>query len=261
VDGSCLVCGSGQITPEDLAFVRDSLTGYEAAVREYAALKAEVDGLDATAQKLIERVEKLEAQNAAAEEHNAGIGTEAVDLAALKAELDAADAALTDLKVVADAWASARKAEATATEAEEAAEAWKGFKTACEDAVAIVLNQALSAFVARVQSFLPEGDTFDLRLTDGDREVVAFGLVRDGHLHTALSGAEWARVMAAMAEACTEAGQFGVLIPEERAFDAETLAEVMGAFNAVTHQVVLASPVLPAYVPAGWTVVERGGAA
>lgn len=260
-NGSCLACGTGQITSDDLAFVRDSLTGYDAAVRAYAALQAEVAGLDTTAQKLIEKVEKLEAQKAAADEHNAGIGTDSVDLVALKADLDAAESALTDLKVVADAWASARKAESTATEADALAETWKAFKTACEDAVGIVLNQALAAFVARVQSFLPQTDTFDLRLTDGEREVVQFGLSRDGHLHTALSGAEWARVMAAMAEACTPAGDFGVLIPEERAFDADTLAEVMEAFNAVTHQVVLASPVLPAYVPAGWTVVERGGAA
>ena len=124
--------------------------------------------------------------------------------------------------------------------------------------MASTIDQSLAAFVAKVQSFLPKTDTFGMKLRDGEREVVSFGLVRDGFLHTALSGAEWARVVAAMSSACVPAGKYACIVPEERAFDPETLRDVMAALSACHHQVILTSPVKPKKVPQGWVVVERG---
>ena len=252
--GECLVCGAGKPDADALTFLEQELAGYQKAVTEHAALSAKYRAAQSSADALIARVEALEAELVRA----GGSAAPAADLTALKAELDAADAALTDLRVVADAWAAARKNEAAAVEAEAAAERWKAFKSACESAVGVVLNQALARFKARVQESLPDGDVFDLRLQDGDREVVAFGLVRNGTLHTALSGAEWARVVAAMAAACVPAGRFACLVPEERAFDPQTLTEVLEAFSSSPHQVILASPVKPKKTPKGWTVVTRG---
>jgi energy-coupling factor transporter ATP-binding protein EcfA2 len=255
-EGACLACGNEDTTqmPEALKAVESLLKDYQKASAERTKLMTEAKSAQFKADALIESVERLEAQlGESSAPADAGLSVEEA-----KTALDAAEKRLMDLKVVADAWASAKKAEAAATEAEAQAEGWKSLKAACEEAVAVVLHQALTAFIAKVQANLPEGDTFDLRLKDGDREVVQFGLVRDGHLHTALSGAEWARVMAAMAEACVPEGRFAVLVPEERAFDPETLGEVLAAFGATKHQVIIASPVKPKKTPKGWTVITRG---
>ena len=261
--GDCLVCtAGGKVTQADLDYVRSTLVDYAAASKLRESIIRTIAKAEAAEEAAIRKVESMEAELAtlrgddAAAEANADVfGVSEAD--ATKA-LDEADRKLTDLKVVADAWASAKKAEGTAQEKEREAEDWKAFKSACEDAIGIVLSQAVKSFVEKVQSNLPPTDAFDLRLIDGDREVVQFGLVREGHLHTALSGAEWARVVAAMAEACVTGDKYACLIPEERAFDPETLTDVLAAFGNTRHQVFLASPVMPSSVPAGWTVVERG---
>lgn len=261
--GECLVCtAGGKVTQSDLDYVRSTLVEYAAASKDRETLVRDVAKAEAAEENAIRRVETLEAELAPTPESEAAGDANADVFGVTEADatkaLDEADRKLTDLKVVADAWASAKKAEGTAQEKEREAEDWKAFKSACEDAIGIVLGQAVKSFVEKVQSNLPATDTFDLRLIDGDREVVQFGLVRDGHLHTALSGAEWARVIAAMAEACVTGDKYACLIPEERAFDPETLTDVLAAFGNTRHQVFLASPVMPKSVPEGWTVVERG---
>ena len=162
---------------------------------------------------------------------------------------------------------------ANAQEAEE----WGHVTDACDIAVRDILDGGVGNFCARVQRALPATDTFDLTLREGTREVFAFGLLRDragcsvsrgaqdAVLHTALSGAEWARVTAAMASAITPASsRFAMLIPEDRAFDPATLAVTMRALTTVPWQIVWASPVRPAgRLPGGWTLVEAprvGGA-
>lgn len=254
-EGACLACGNEDTSqmPEALSAIESMLADFQKKSASLTALTAQAASAQKFADAMVERVDELERSIAGLTD--ADVPDVSVEDA--KAALDKAEAALTDLKVVADAWATTRKAESAALEAEERAEEWKALKAACEFAVAVVLGKALTDFVNRVQQNLPDGDVFDLRLNDGEREVVQFGLTRDGHLHTALSGAEWARVMAAMAEACVGDEQFAVLVPEERAFDPETLTEVLTAFGKTRHQVIIASPVAPKKVPKGWTVVKR----
>jgi energy-coupling factor transporter ATP-binding protein EcfA2 len=174
-----------------------------------------------------------------------------------RAACDKAEEALLNLRGARDAWNSVQKAESVALDCERRAGEWKALKEACEAAVGSVLDTARAAFVAKVQSKLPSSDTFALNLRDGEREVVQFGLVRDGKLHTALSGAEWARVTAAMAESCVEPGKYACIIPEERAFDEVTLFEVLKALGTSEHQVIITSPVHPAAIPEGWTLIKR----
>lgn len=252
--GECLVCGAGKPDASALKFLEEELAGYKTALAERTSLESQYRAAQSGADALVARIEVIEGEIAGLAE-----GGEVLDVVAAKAALDAAEQALTDLKVVADAWASARKAESAAKDAEAKSEAAKALKSACEDAVGIVLGKALEAFVARVEQSLPPGDQFDLRLNDGGREVVQFGLYRGESLVTALSGAEWARVVAAMSSACVPEGRYACVIPEERAFDPHTLTSVLEAFSACPHQVIIASPVAPASVPAGWTVVTRGG--
>ena len=63
-------------------------------------------------------------------------------------------------------------------------------------------------------------------------------------------------LVTAMADACADGSKYACLIPEERAFDPETLTEVLRAFGTSSHQVLIASPVWPSKVPPGWAVVE-----
>jgi hypothetical protein len=249
----CLICGQGKPSASDLTAVEAAIAASKAANAQRLAAEGRVNGLRAAAERAISVVQTLEREVESLGEASDPLGWTAADA---KRDLDKLEAQYLDYKATADAWTKVQGAESAALEAEAASQRWSALKGACEEAVAVVLDRALAAFVAKVQSHLPKGDTFDLRLKDGEREVVQFGLVREGRIHTALSGAEWARVMAAMASATAGDG-FAVLIPEERAFDPQTLTAVLRAFADVPQQVILASPVAPAgRLPKGWTVVQ-----
>jgi len=128
-----------------------------------------------------------------------------------------------------------------------------------QEALGSLLRSAREDFTKKVQSFLPPEDAFDLVLNEGDKEVCRFGFVRDGNLHTALSGAEWARLTLALACAAAKAEKDSLLVfvPEERAFDPETLRAVMIALTNAPGQVIITTPVKPAgKLPKGWTLVE-----
>jgi hypothetical protein len=129
----------------------------------------------------------------------------------------------------------------------------------CVEAVGALLKTATVDFIKKTQSFLPAEDNFDLVLNDNDKEVCRFGFVRDGVLHTALSGAEWARLTLALACAANKATSDMLLVftPEERAFDPQTLRSVLLSLSDAPGQVILCSPVKPAgKLPKGWTMVE-----
>jgi energy-coupling factor transporter ATP-binding protein EcfA2 len=128
-----------------------------------------------------------------------------------------------------------------------------------QEALGSLLRSAREEFVKKVQSFLPTEDQFDLVLNEGEKEVCRFGFIRDGNLHTALSGAEWARLTLALACASTkpEKDSLIVFVPEERAFDPETLRAVLIALTNAPGQVIITTPVKPSgKLPKGWTLVE-----
>ena len=255
--GECLSCGGPAPTKaaadEVSAAIADTVKAGEIYGRLGTAVAA-AEGMATATLTQLDRAEKaVEALRS-----KVSIDCDAAAIAmAEKAVTDAEQRAM-DLKAARDAWASVQKAESAALEADRSSGEWKALKESMENAMALTLEKSLAAFVAKVQSHLPNTDQFDLKLRDGDREVVSFGLVRDGFMHTALSGAEWARVMAAMSSACVPAGKYACVIPEERAFDPDTLKAVMEALSDCPHQVILTSPVKPKKVPAGWTVIARG---
>jgi energy-coupling factor transporter ATP-binding protein EcfA2 len=254
--GSCLPCGgSADGITERLGEVRALLAESSGARDKREKAQRAESRAKVEAERALAVLESIEAEALALAQEPA---VEKPDTEAAEAALDVAQKHLASLTAARDNWAVVQRSEATAQDAERRSAEWKSLKDACEGAVAVVLDKAVASFVAAVQSRLPASDKFDLRLRDGEREVVQFGLVRGGALHTALSGAEWARVTMAMAEACTPAGEFAVLIPEERAFDAKTLSGVLRALTDSPHQVIVASPVAPKPVPKGWTVIERG---
>ena len=129
---------------------------------------------------------------------------------------------------------------------------YKEFAKELERVIKALLFEHSLSFVERVNTFMPQNWVFDLQ-TDNLR----VGLVRDGRLHTALSGAEWATVTAAVAMAMPRTGDLHVIIPEDRAFDPNTLRSVLKAFSSYEGQVLLTAIARPkGRLPKGWTVVD-----
>ena len=157
----------------------------------------------------------------------------------------------------------AHRAVDIARETERAAaaevEGWTYLRAICSSLVEELVEGAVSTFTARVQRFLPETDEFGIRLTTNS---IRYGLVEGAAdnrvLHTALSGAEWARVSLALAAVCTpEEADVSVLVPEDRAWDAKTLKGVLKGLSDYDGQVIVTTTVKPFRgVPAGWTLLE-----
>jgi DNA adenine methylase len=159
-----------------------------------------------------------------------------------------------------------RHARDTAAGMRVRAELYKRVESAAKVLVGQLLDSSVEAFEASVQRFLPARDRFGLVLRDGEREVCRFGFWRGDdspHLHTALSGAEWARLCVALACAVAnpDPQRPTVIVPEERAFDPETLREVMAALVNAPAQVIITSPVGPTSPVDGWKVVNVGDGA
>ena len=146
-----------------------------------------------------------------------------------------------------------------ARDAEATIEGMDDLYAVCTDIVDDLVKQGRMGFIRRVQRYLPNTDDFDLVLRDHKREVCMFGLRRSGTLHTALSGAEWARLTLALGAACIPEGDdvLAILTPEERAYDGVTLAAVMRALSDAPGQVIITSPIKPrGRTPKGWLIIE-----
>lgn len=206
-------------------------------------------------------VERISTEEARAEKRGGASGPPpALPLADAEARLRAAR----DLRA---AWSTAKTAEERALAAERESAEWTQVAEALAKALGVLVEKAREAFRLRVQRFLPKTDLFGIDLLDGEREVMRIGLLRESGdrmvLHAALSGAEWARVTAALALATAPVEGPCVVCPEERAFDPDTLTDVLAAFDeALTDegapQVIVTSPVEPTKIPAGWTVITVG---
>ena len=133
----------------------------------------------------------------------------------------------------------------------------KRYGTELSRVATTMLDRAKSDFIETVQRLLPSRYEFGMELTERSCE---FGFRNGVGLKTALSGAEWASMVLAVSMVCSDpTNELVVVTPEERAFDATTLSEVMASFGGSEHQVILTSTIAPTSVPEGWTVVNLGG--
>lgn len=263
--GTCLCCGQVGVTAEAfqarLTAAQNYVASEQARLSGITALVAARDAakLDlGTAQHDLAQLQTQESALANAMA-SAGSGTPptAEIITAARTRVEAAEAAVDALSQLRAAWGSTEKARDTSREAEKEAESWKRLADACVSAVSSLLDTGISGFVTRVQQCLPPTDAFALTLRDGARSVFQMGFMRDSVLYTALSGAEWARMMAAVAATCGPGeGKLGVVIPEERAFDPITLRMACEAFTHSPYQVIIGSPTRPDVVPAGWTIID-----
>jgi hypothetical protein len=264
----CVIC-EGETRPDALsARAGRGRAQIEAAVAaekrrgDLAFALRETQSSAAMIQREIRRLEGLEQEAAAF------AGAEKTDLPDL--DQGSAEIRLRALHSVRAGWEASRRAEEKALAAERDAVEWEQLADALSKALGQLVEQARREFEGRVQRYLPRTDLFGLELVDGDREVARVGLRRllgdTMVLHGALSGAEWARVTAALALAtCPESPVPAVICPEERAFDPQTLSGVLEAFSAgvagmgeEAPQIIVTSPVRPDPVPQGWTVIDVG---
>jgi hypothetical protein len=178
---------------------------------------------------------------------------------------------LHSLMAIRAGWEASQRGEERALAAERDSAEWAQLAEALSKALGVLVEKAREGFVKKVQRYLPNSDLFGVELLDGEREILRVGLLRlaGDHmvLHAALSGAEWARVTAALALAVAPTVGACVVCPEERAFDPDTLTAVLEAFGGAVDdimraseppQVIVTSPNPPRTVPAGWTVVQLG---
>ena len=150
-------------------------------------------------------------------------------------------------------WSAINTARATMADAEKKRDDWKRLQGQVAAAISDLVTASRDSFVSAVQGFLPDSDTFGLEF-----DPLRFGLVRGGKLHTALSGAEWARVTMAIASVASQ-GRAGipVIVPEDRAWDPVTLANAMRALTDAPGQVIICTTVKPkGRAPKGWTVID-----
>lgn len=258
-DGDCLLCGANPGT-EHFAHRKAELENLFSAQRQTAATwNAAQQNLNlARAAESDLRIRLQHAEHALADLRDVSGDGEELDFLAASTECDAAEAHLRALQGSESAWSQVRTIMSQLETAKQEAATWKALEDALAQVGRLQLSGALQAFSGRVQGFLPPSDQFGMMLSEGAREVFHAGFVRDGALHTALSGAEWARLNLAMASAIVpDAARLAVITPEERAFDAKTLAAVVKSLTGCAHQVILTSPIAPAgKLPAGWTLVE-----
>lgn len=115
-----------------------------------------------------------------------------------------------------------------------------------------LLERRKAEFENAVNRFLPEGDQFAV-----DLDSARIGLIRNGQVHSALSGAEWSRVLLALAASQSDSKSICILAPEDRAWDPTTLRKVMEALSDANVQILLMSTIRPEPVE-GWLLVDVG---
>lgn len=255
--GKCL-CG-GQVHHQHLQDIRAAAV---AEADRLAQLELGVDALNAARKEradLISRRAQLDAERVLARDH-ADAKIEAWNrlLAQLAQTPDMRSAAtyLGQLESRAATWEQINNMRAEAAQLTQTAEVHATFAGVARKVRRALVEKAKDGFVARVRRFEP---AFALQIEDEDRNVCRVGLQHDGQIHTALSGAEWVRVHLALGAVVAESLPEDtpvVLIPEERAFDAETLATLMAQLNDAPCQVLLTSTVVPARPVPGWTVIH-----
>lgn len=113
-----------------------------------------------------------------------------------------------------------------------------------------LVEKQQAEFLGRVMSFLPDGTDFGL-----DLKIGRLGFVRDGQLHSALSGAEWSQVLLALGSTMDPGSTPTLLVPDDRAWDRDTLTRVMASLTGSPSQVIIMSTVRPDDAE-GWTIVD-----
>jgi len=258
---TCMVCdaplGITDMGLKAQILRQQNATGYAAvqAARIHREKETEAARMQAAAVRLVEALQSAERQAAAYSPEPQ------VDLQALGDEVVRSRSAANELKLQKRTWNNMRAAKDDVRRLSERSKKYESLVEAASEVVDELLKVSHKKFEKAVQAYLPSSDQFALVLVENKKPVCRMGFRRDGQLHTALSGAEWARLTLALGCATYKDDDSTVAIftPEERAFDPVTLREVMVALSNAPGQVLLQSPAKPAgRTPKDWKVVEMG---
>lgn len=233
----CWTCGNdkpdfqGHITK--LTGLENKVKTFALALDEQATLEAEVATLD---QKIIDRQEAL-----------ISIPIQ-VDTTA---ERDAIFRQIANDDAARRSWDNANAQRAEVDRLRLQADALTNASKALEKAGKDLLDRKKSEFEKKVNQFLPEGDQFSV-----DLDSARIGLLRNDQVHSALSGAEWSRVLLALAASQADGKSICILAPEDRAWDPVTLEKVMTALAKTDDvQILLMSTIEPKPTE-GWTLLD-----
>jgi hypothetical protein len=183
------------------------------------------------------------------------------------ADLNTANTEFSQLKAIAAAWEQVASEQGKTVAFKDEQAKWEALRDGCTVAIGKLMDHARETFVMRVNESLPEGKMFDL-LLERERggktvEVCEFGLVKEGHLRTAISGAELGQVIAAMTAATLPdkaEGPILVTLPKDVGMDRQALRATMSALAPLRKrgvQVVIFSVLIHAgKKPAHWTIVS-----
>jgi len=213
--------------------------------RKYDALKTEFSTKKQEGRAMMEQVAKIERllKNPPKE----------VDVAALEAEYKAAMAKRQALEQQLKAWSDVKRLHLRVQSAEKAVERHLDLAEQGERIIGELLQQAIDDFQDEVNKFIPDDFILDIDL---ENDSCTFGLRKDTKVVTALSGAEWAKMLLAIGCAMSQGADFRVFTPEERAYDENTLSAMMEALTDAPGQVLLTTTTEPSFIPPEWTVVR-----
>jgi hypothetical protein len=265
---ACFVCGSAEVP--DWQAASDQWAAKSQDSQRAAAQEAKLTGMRQSAAVLqreaVEAISTWQALYAAYSEQGAEPVPEptpaqpAANANALT-ELLAQQSVLSEALALQTSWQRVRDQRQMMKEATIRHRNLSALKTDCQKALLELVQACVSTFEDAVRSFLPETDAFRLVF---EGKSVRMGFDKDGVLHSALSGAEWARMTLAVASAYIKLrgleDALMILSPKERAFDAATLGTVLKALTNAPGQVLLTSPTRPkGRIPKEWTVIELPG--
>ncbi len=151
----------------------------------------------------------------------------------------------------------ARATQNGATAAEGEAKHYAAVEKDLKRVLAELMEDSFSSYEVAVNEFMAGNDLFKINAVTGN---ITFGLVRPNGLHTALSGSTEARVIAAMGAALADQSDTpGVIVMDDRMWDADMLGKTMAAMENCPCQVIIMSTIKPKGRPRSkWTYVKVG---
>lgn len=161
-----------------------------------------------------------------------------------------------------DAMNRIKRLKDTISSEEKVIEENKALAVHAEQQISEAIKQAIEVFCQRVSKYLPNDYRFIMDLGENHCRI---GLHIFGNDCYAVSGAEWVMMILAIASATTsisdengdiQTNVLNVFIPEERAYDAVTLSEMMNALSNAPGQVILTSTIKPIETSTEWEVIE-----
>ena len=147
------------------------------------------------------------------------------------------------------AWSNARIKRSSSARARLRADALTLAAKSLEAYGSALLEEKKQGFERGVSAFLGQEKLVV------DLQSARLGLVRDDHVHTALSGAEMSRVLLAVCCYLGSSSTPSLLVPPDKAWDPNTLTRVMEALSTAPVPVLLMSTVRPKVVE-GWKLLE-----